>query len=191
MSRRTSGGKNFCQALEILEKQAFRCGRPWPEGADVHDPRGVQKNFGQKNFGLNFRSLINSGVPTKSEHLRSLTDWWGNPVSSSLLRGVSLPDVLQKPEGLCSVARQMWGVLSYFGVCNQDFHSCYRSPRTPKGFWRVSEGVSEEVSEEVSEGFWKGPRTCQPKDPSKRLQEPFENPSRRCRSRWCVRLPGA
>ena len=27
------------------------------EGADVHDPWGVQKNFGQKNFGLNFRSL--------------------------------------------------------------------------------------------------------------------------------------
>ena len=22
-------------------------------GADVHDPRAVQKNFGQKNFGLN------------------------------------------------------------------------------------------------------------------------------------------
>ena len=39
ISRRTSGGKNFGQALEILEKQTFRCGRPWPErGADVHDP---------------------------------------------------------------------------------------------------------------------------------------------------------
>ena len=29
------------------------------------------------------------------------------------------------------------------------------------------------------------------KTPSKRLQEPFENPSRRCRNRRCVRLPGA
>ena len=43
--------------LKILEKQAFRRGRPWPEGADVHDPRGVQVNFGQKYFGLSFRSL--------------------------------------------------------------------------------------------------------------------------------------
>ena len=38
-------------------KQAFRCGRPWPEGADVQLPWAVQKNFGQKNFGLNFCSL--------------------------------------------------------------------------------------------------------------------------------------
>ena len=28
------------------------------KGADVHDPKGLRKNFGQKNFGLNFRSLI-------------------------------------------------------------------------------------------------------------------------------------
>ena len=51
-----------------------------------------------------------------------------------------------------------------------------------RGLWRVSEGVS------------KGPRTCQPKNPSKpdskRLQEPFENLWRRCRNRCCVRLPG-
>ena len=46
ISRRTSGGKNCGQALEILEKQAFRCGRPCLEGADVHDPWGVLKtNF--------------------------------------------------------------------------------------------------------------------------------------------------
>ena len=45
--------------LSLEKKQAFRCGRPWPEGADVHDPGGVQKNSGEKNlnFGLNFRSL--------------------------------------------------------------------------------------------------------------------------------------
>ena len=48
-------GKNFGQALEILEKQALRTsmtrrrGRPRPEGCE--------KNFGQKNFGLKFRSL--------------------------------------------------------------------------------------------------------------------------------------
>ena len=41
-----------------------------------------------------------------------------------------------------------------------------------KGFWRVSEGVPEGVSE----GSLKGPRTCQPKDPSKRLPNAFENP---------------
>ena len=27
-------------------------------GVDVHDPQGTSKNFGQKNFGLNFRSLL-------------------------------------------------------------------------------------------------------------------------------------
>ena len=30
-------------------------------GADVHDPKRVQNNFGQKNFGLNFRSLEKNG----------------------------------------------------------------------------------------------------------------------------------
>ena len=59
ISRRTSGGKNFGQALEILEKNKHF-------GADIHDPkartsmtrRGVEKNFGLKKFGLNFHSLI-------------------------------------------------------------------------------------------------------------------------------------
>ena len=52
-------------ALEILEKQACRCGRPWPEGADVHDPKGVQKNFGQK---------IGNGPNTVSESTVSNTE---------------------------------------------------------------------------------------------------------------------
>ena len=55
---RRPGAKTSVKHSKSWKKQAFRCGRPWPEGADVHDPRGVQKNFGQKNFGLNFRSLF-------------------------------------------------------------------------------------------------------------------------------------
>ena len=39
---------------------------------------------------------------------------------------------------------------------------------------RVSEGVSERVSEWFLKGFWRG----QPKDPSKRLQNAFMNPSK-------------
>ena len=27
-------------------------------GTEVHDPKGISENFGQKNFGLNFRSLL-------------------------------------------------------------------------------------------------------------------------------------
>ena len=60
-----------------------------------------------------------------------------------------------------------------------------QNPQTPEV--RVSEGFSEGVSEGFLKGSWRG----QPKDPSKRCQEPFENLSRRCRNRWCVGLPGA
>ena len=38
-------------------KQACRCGDPSPEGADVHDPKGVQKQSGLEKFGLRSRSL--------------------------------------------------------------------------------------------------------------------------------------
>ena len=41
---RTSRVKNFGQALEALEKQAFRRRNPSPERADVHGPR-VQKEL--------------------------------------------------------------------------------------------------------------------------------------------------
>ena len=33
-------------------------GRPWPEGADVHHPRGSQEDIMQENCGLIFRSLF-------------------------------------------------------------------------------------------------------------------------------------
>ena len=35
-------------------KKAFRCGHPWPEGADVHDPRGVKKTLVRKTSGWIF-----------------------------------------------------------------------------------------------------------------------------------------
>ena len=40
-----SGVKHLSEALEILEKNRHvRAGGPRPEGADVHSPRGRQKN---------------------------------------------------------------------------------------------------------------------------------------------------
>ena len=45
---RTSLVKNFGQALETLEKQAFGCGRNWPKPADVHDPRRCKKHSARK-----------------------------------------------------------------------------------------------------------------------------------------------
>ena len=54
---RISWPKTSVRALKMLEKHAFGRGYPWPEGADVHNPKGFSKNFGQKNFGLNFCSL--------------------------------------------------------------------------------------------------------------------------------------
>ena len=53
---RTSGWKLHSRKSETLDKQACRCGHPWPEGVDVHDPKGFSKNFGR----LNFRSLKDS-----------------------------------------------------------------------------------------------------------------------------------
>ena len=48
-------GQNFRQALETLEKQAYECRHPWPERADVHDPRGCNKNLGQKILELTLK----------------------------------------------------------------------------------------------------------------------------------------
>ena len=53
------GPKASVRPPEAPEKQAFRRGHPWPERADIHDPRGVKEHFGEKNIGLNFRSLFN------------------------------------------------------------------------------------------------------------------------------------
>ena len=44
----TSRVKNFGQALEILEKQAMRCGHPLPKAEDIHDPGRVQKTSVRK-----------------------------------------------------------------------------------------------------------------------------------------------
>ena len=48
--------QNFGQGARNPGKkeQAFRCGHPWPEGADVYDPRRGSKNFGQKTSGWIF-----------------------------------------------------------------------------------------------------------------------------------------
>ena len=51
---RISRPKTSARTLKILGKQAFLRGHPWPEGADVHDPKGSPKNFGQKTLGWIF-----------------------------------------------------------------------------------------------------------------------------------------
>ena len=42
-ANRLFGNPKHCQALKAFAKQAFGCGNPWPERADVHDPKGIQK----------------------------------------------------------------------------------------------------------------------------------------------------
>ena len=66
---RTSGGiradipaQNFGQVAQILEKQAFGRGHPGPEGADVHDPKGlpktsVRKLWAEFSFPKNFPQI--------------------------------------------------------------------------------------------------------------------------------------
>ena len=45
---RISRPKTSVRAVKILKKQAFRRGHPWPEGADVHDPKGFPKTSVRK-----------------------------------------------------------------------------------------------------------------------------------------------
>ena len=59
---RISRTKTSVRILETMGKQAFWRGHPWPEGADVHDPKGFQK-FRSEKFRLNFRSLLWGGRP--------------------------------------------------------------------------------------------------------------------------------
>ena len=65
---RTSRVKSFGQALESLEKQAFVCGHPWPERADVHDHRGFRQEkraqrltFGSRDRLEGWGSSMRSG----------------------------------------------------------------------------------------------------------------------------------
>ena len=51
---RISRPKTSVRALKILEKQAFGRGHPWPEGADVHDPKGLPKTSVRKTLGWIF-----------------------------------------------------------------------------------------------------------------------------------------
>ena len=51
---RISRPKTSVRVLKILEKQAFGRGYPWPEGADVHDPKGFPKTSVRKTLGWIF-----------------------------------------------------------------------------------------------------------------------------------------
>ena len=73
-SRGYPGPKLRSGQVKILEKQAFQRGHPWPEGADVHDPKGFPKTSVRKTLGWIFvprslKSLTNSGWP----HFGSVT----------------------------------------------------------------------------------------------------------------------
>ena len=70
----------------------------------------------------------------------------------------------------CTLADNVWLVTLW--VERQDFHSCYRTPGTQKGFRRVSKQVSEGVSEgffKGFEGFFKGSAEGHFKTPSRSL----------------------
>ena len=77
------------------------------------------------------------------------------------------------------------GSLLRFQPYSQDFHSCYRTARPQKGFEGFLKGSLkgslkgfEGFLKGFSKGFSKGPRTYQPKNPSKPLQNAFKNPSK-------------
>ena len=64
-----------------MEKQACQCGHPWPEGADLHDSKGLPKIKGEDPRAIavrrgSYRSLflLNSGhsCPRKAGKLSSL-----------------------------------------------------------------------------------------------------------------------
>ena len=72
---RISRPKTSVRAVKILEKQAFRRGHPWPEGADVHDPKGFPKTSVRKTLGW-------IAVPEKE-------NWFRNPLL--LVNAVQIP----------------------------------------------------------------------------------------------------
>ena len=67
ISGRTSRPQNVHPIARSAGKYSFWSGRPWPEGADVHELRGSQKNLTQENFGLMFRSLYRCSTPTPKQ----------------------------------------------------------------------------------------------------------------------------
>ena len=74
---RISRAKTSVRALETLWQQAFWRGHPWPEGADVHDPKGLPTFRYQKNFGLNFHSL--QQARTRMAQVPSVDRYWWCP----------------------------------------------------------------------------------------------------------------
>ena len=53
---RISLPKSSVRALKIVENQAFGRGHPEPEGADVHNPKGLPKTSVRKSVGSMFVS---------------------------------------------------------------------------------------------------------------------------------------
>ena len=51
---RISQPQTSVRALKILEKQSFGRGYPWPEGADIHDPKGFPNKLRSEKLRAEF-----------------------------------------------------------------------------------------------------------------------------------------
>ena len=97
---RTSGGhsriprpKTSVRAVKILEKQPFSRGYPWPEGADVHDPKGFSKTSVRKTLGWIFVPyLIREKSREKLDTPAALPLFWPQGVVRGGGRGVYILD---------------------------------------------------------------------------------------------------
>ena len=69
--------QNFGQGGQNLGKQAFWRGHPWPEGADVHDPKGFPKTSVRKTLGWIF-------VPPRRVLRRFWEGFWARVLRSGL-----------------------------------------------------------------------------------------------------------
>ena len=114
---RISRPKNSVWAVKILEKQAFRRGHPWPEGADVHNPKGFPKTSVRKELWAEFSvpTIVSRELPAVSTRAASRLNVGILPYDRDfhfLLQDPTTPEGFQK-----GFRRGLW-----------------------RGLWRVSEG---------------------------------------------------
>ena len=122
---RISRPKTSVRALKILEKQAFGRGHPWPEGVDVHDPKGFPKTLVRKTLGWIFVPYLGvSGwppsFPAPLKTNTPLWDIWMRPLKS-----------LRAPESLPRALRGLWQGVSETPNCRDEWSNS-EAPEDPK-----------------------------------------------------------
>ena len=101
-------------------KTASRCGHPWPEYGDVHDPTEVQKNFRQIKFSLIF--LLQSHALGSQTNSPKIIIWM------RFQQLVQVPDSCQREVGRGScilLARvRVSAILGYFWIWGAGLGLC-------------------------------------------------------------------